>query len=475
MSEKENFDWYTREQNPQQASQENIDNTQEQEQVQDAQFSPIEDEQLQRDSFRSGQEQPFESKKPQQSPYATAQSDTRPNGGVFYTETVLQKNKRKRNWFAAGAGLLAGLLLSAMVFGGYTMFHSGIGRRIQENKPPENAIVNSENSFDFNQLNAGDRKQLSVVEIAQQVGPTVVGISTKSQVSSFFGPAEQSGSGSGIVISADGYIVTNQHVIAGATEVKVQMNTGQEYEAKIIGADEKTDLAIVKIETSDLEVANLGSSDELQVGELAIAIGNPLGTELAGSVTVGVISAVNRTIQLENGVMKLIQTDAAINPGNSGGALVNGYGEIVGINNMKFSGDNIEGIGFAIPIDEAKPIMNDLMNDGYVKGRPLMGITVQVVTEELAYRNDIPTGLYVASTAILGAADRAGIERGDILTSVNGEKLTTSKQLTELIDSSQVGDVLHFEIYRDGETLSVEVTLQEDKSSLPMPDDRQNR
>ena len=208
-----------------------------------------------------------------------------------------------------------------------------------------------------------NKQLLSVVEIARKVGPTVVGINTKVAMQNFFGmPTMQDGSGSGIIISSDGYVVTNNHVIEGASEIKVLLSDGKEFEAKLVGADARTDLAVLKMEGLNFPYATLGNSSELQVGELAVAIGNPLGNELAGSVTGGYISALNRSITVDDRKFNLIQTDAAINPGNSGGALVNNYGEVIGINSVKMSASGVEGIGFAIPIDEAKPIIEDLKN-----------------------------------------------------------------------------------------------------------------
>ena len=220
--------------------------------------------------------------------------------------------------------------------------------------------------------------ELTVNEIAKRLGPSCVGVINKAKVQPqrfydpfsgryyyYQNPAEgemvQQGSGSGIIISQDGYIVTNQHVIADATELIVVLNSGEEHKATLVGADEKTDLAVLKINATGLTPAVLGDSNLAEVGDLAVAIGNPLGQELAGTVTAGVISAVNRKMTVDNRTYNLIQTDAAINPGNSGGALVNKYGQVIGINSIKMSQSGVEGIGFAIAMSEAKPIIDDLM------------------------------------------------------------------------------------------------------------------
>jgi serine protease Do len=201
---------------------------------------------------------------------------------------------------------------------------------------------------------------MSIVEIAREVGPSVVGITAQTRISSYLGQERMAqSSGSGIIIKEDGYIVTNNHVIEGADNIIITLNTGEEYNAKIIGQDEKTDLAVVKIARNALSYATFGVSNELEVGEIAVAIGSPLGLEFAGTVTVGYISALNRKIEVEGKEFTLIQTDAAINPGNSGGALVNRFGQIIGINSVKALA--AEGLGFAIPIDLAKPIIDDIL------------------------------------------------------------------------------------------------------------------
>ena len=275
-----------------------------------------------------------------------------------------------------------------------------------------------------------ERKLLTVVEITRQVGPAVVGIETMVHRQTIYGStAMASGSGSGIILSNDGYIVTNNHVIEGASEILVTLSDGTEYPATLIGGDARTDLAVIKIEGESFPCAVLGNSSQLQVGELAIAIGNPLGNELAGSVTGGYISALNRSITVDDQEFNLIQTDAAINPGNSGGALVNNFGEVIGINSVKMSASGVEGIGFAIPIDEAKPIIEDLIANGYVKGRPVIGIMGRDVTERDSAYYNIPVGIYVVETSPYSAAERAGIKTGDIIVGIDGVEIKTMDEL----------------------------------------------
>ncbi len=397
------------------------------------------------------------------------ESDLSKNSNTsFYTETI-NKKKKKNVWKTVGIALCALIMASSVATTGYVLINgSPIAGNSGNAGNGYKSALDSESGYSTQLLTDGDRQPMSTIEISAKVGPSVVGIVCKTEYMTFFGQrVQQSGSGSGIIITSDGYIATNNHVVEGAREIKVILNTGKEYDAKIVGLDAKTDLAVIKVEATDLPVATLGDSAKCQVGELAVAIGNPLGQELAGTVTVGVISAVNRSIQTadDGTTMSLLQTDAAINPGNSGGALVNAYGEIIGINSMKFSGDNVEGIGFAIPVNSAKPIISDLMNGGYVKGRPLIGISLREISAEIAAINDLPAGLYVADVAVGGAAEKAGIKQGDILTAVDGKIVETAKQVNEIRDTHKAGDTIKITVSRDGETKTFDVVLLEDTSS----------
>lgn len=386
----------------------------------------------------------------------------------FYTEMIQpqQKKKKRRGLKITLACIVAAVMITSVGVTSYVVVNGSPFAASQRNGANSNIATDKNASFNFQQLTDGERVPMSTVDIAKEVGPAVVGIVNKMEYRNFFGQTvDQSGSGSGIILSNDGYVVTNNHVIEGAKELTVVLNTGKEYSATLIGSDAKTDLALIKIEATDLTAAKLGDSDQLQAGELAVAIGNPLGQELAGTVTVGVISAVNRTIQSENATMTLVQTDAAINPGNSGGALVNAYGEVIGINSMKFSGNDVEGIGFAIPINEAKPVISDLMKNGYVTGRPLIGISLREVSPEMAAINDLPAGLHVVEVAQGGAADVAGIKKGDVITAVNGKIVESASEVNEIKDAHKAGDTLKIQVSRDGQKMEFNVVLQEDKSA----------
>lgn len=331
----------------------------------------------------------------------------------------------------------------------------------------------------------------SVPDIVDSVMPSVVGVSSTfeytSTQSSFGGwgwgyndgsnnqqSSEIVGTGTGIVMTEDGYIVTNAHVIyddseyncGEATDVSVFFSDESEHAAKIIAYDTETDIAVLKIDETGLTPATFGDSDDLRVGELVIAIGNPLGFELFGSVTSGIVSALNREITINEKKMKLIQTDAAINSGNSGGPLLNSCGQVIGINSAKMSSTysssaSVEGLGFAIPSDEAKTIIDDLINYGYVKGRPQIGIGTADVTETIARYYNIPMGVYVRSVEEGSTAEWAGIQVGDVIIAIQDEPVTTSDELNEIKSQYKAGDEITLTLTRDGKDITVTLVLQE--------------
>ncbi len=378
--------------------------------------------------------------------------------------------KKSRTWLVAFASAIAGALIFSVV----SPLISGLVGTDSTGSSNFRFPVSEGSSSAVTQItyNPENRKELTTVEIGKLVGPAVVGIATvvETQSYSFFGqsmPYESEGSGSGIIISADGYIVTNNHVIEGAKSIKVTLNNSKEYDASIVGADAKTDLAVLKIDGTDLPVAVIGDSDALEAGEPCVAIGNPLGQDLAGSLTHGIISALNRTLTVENVDYTLIQTDAAINPGNSGGALVNAYGEVIGINTVKIGSSEIEGLGFAIPSNNAKPVIEDLINFGYVKGRPQIGVTLIHVTEQEARYYNIPAaGLFVSDVSAGSGAAAAGIQKGDVILKCNGEAVTSSEEINEIRDKFKAGDSITLTVNRDGNIMDITVTLTEEKPML---------
>ena len=304
--------------------------------------------------------------------------------------------------------------------------------------------------------------ELTITERAEKVLPSTVGIVSyiQNQQSIFGGEQSQ---GSGIIISADGYIVTNEHVISGATSIKVVLQDDSEYNATLVGSDERTDLAVLKIDATGLTPAEFGNSDQMQIGEQVIAIGNPGGLELAGTVTVGYVSAVNRSITTTNGnTVNCIQTDAAINPGNSGGALVNMYGQVIGINSSKIVATGYEGLGFAIPIDDALPIIRNLKDYGYVKDRAMLGISGQYLDSWTANFYGLPSGMYVAEVNNESVSD-AGVQQGDVITKIDDEEITSANTISNYIAKKKPGDEVTLTITRGltNKTFTCKVTLTE--------------
>lgn len=310
------------------------------------------------------------------------------------------------------------------------------------------------------------------IQVANKVQPSIVGIKVEYTASSFFGrTSNATAEGSGVIISEDGYILTNNHIVNSsssdsyyaveeANKVSVYLyNDETEYEAKIIGTDEQTDLAVIKIEKTGLTAAELGNSDQVKVGEFSMAIGNPLG--LQNSVTAGIISAINRKITDSDGkTLTLIQTDAAINSGNSGGALVNAEGKVIGINTLKASGTGVEGMGFAIPINSTKDIYEQLIQYNKVK-RPYIGITGLDLDEKTAQYNNLVVGVYVKDVETFSAAEKAGIKIGDVIIEADGKKITTMNELNEIKNSHQIGEQMNIKVNREGKEISITITLAE--------------
>lgn len=326
---------------------------------------------------------------------------------------------------------------------------------------------------------------LTTQEIYQKVLPSVVGVTStftyqkQGGYSGMFEYGGQSssqtgevqGTGTGIIMSSDGYIVTNAHVVyeaqygGKATGVSILLSNKEEYDAEIIGYDTQTDIAVLKVnDAPELTAAEFGDSSSLSVGDTALAIGNPLGFDLFGTLTVGYISGLNREIAMDDAIMHLIQTDAAINNGNSGGPLVNDKGQVIGINSMKLSSSysssdsaTIEGLGFAIPINEAQAIVNDLMNNGYVTGRPQLGISCQEVTA----KNSSLSGIYIVGLNENGAAEKAGLEVGDVIVGANGQQISTVTELNQIKNEFKAGDTLKLTVIRDNKYVDINVVLEE--------------
>lgn len=358
---------------------------------------------------------------------------------------------------------------------------------VSQNQPIENSLptANSSTVFSTTPTNttttspiinsSNSQVELSISQIASKNQDSVVEITiSATSTNTFFGTYTSTGSGSGVIISKDGYILTNNHVIEGAEEITIRLHDGTEHKANVVGSDSRTDIGILKVDAKNLKPVTIGDSAALVVGENAVVIGNPLG-ELGGSVTDGIISALEREITLEGSKMNLIQTNAAINPGNSGGGLFNSKGDLVGIVVAKSSGLDIEGLGFAIPINDVKSVITDILDLGYVSGRPFLGVNLkdskqsQLPSDSIwsfLYGQSITTtsyGAYVDSVIEGSAADKAGIKKDDQIISINDQMVSSSTDVTAAIAEYEIGEKVKIGIVRNNKMMSVEATLQEYK------------
>ena len=327
-------------------------------------------------------------------------------------------------------------------------------------------LPGTQQSLPYSQRDLPEYQDTAVVRAAERVVPTVVGITNRAMVYDMWhgrSVLRERSTGTGVIIDANGYIVTNNHVIEGAHEISVTLSDGEEHEARLIGADPATDLAVIKIDKDGLPVAHFGDSETLAVGETAIAIGNPLGIAFSQSVTRGVISALERTIDINEHDFKFIQTDAAINDGNSGGPLVNLNGEVIGINTAKIKIAGVEGMGFAIPAKTVKYITRDLIVHGRII-RPWVGVFHGGdVNEALAAELGLPVdyGVLVQDVAANSPASAAGIRRGDVIISIAGKRITGFNDLRSTIFEQSVGDDVIMVVIRDRSELEITVTLGE--------------
>ena len=398
------------------------------------------------------------------------------NTGTTYSSFEPNKKKEKKSSSSGfgktvllpfTCGILGAGIVIGTCFGVPSIKNELLGQTVSTSG--ENTTSGSLNTEQISLLDYSD----TAVGVAQKVLPSIVGINVTYSVNSpFYGNAGTAAAqGSGVIISDDGYILTNNHVVNStssssfysieeASKITVKLyNDDTEYEAEIVGTDEQTDLAVIKIDKDGLTAAELGDSSSVQVGEFCMAIGNPLG--LGTTVTDGIISAVNREVTDEDGnTYTAIQTNAAINSGNSGGALVNSQGQVIGINTLKVSGDGVEGVGFAIPINDTKDITDQLIEYNKVR-RPYLGIGGIDVDEELAEQNNIVAGIYVKTLETFSAAEKAGIRVGDVITKVDGTDVETVDELNEIKNQKQIGDTITLTVWRNGDTQDIKVTLQE--------------
>ena len=423
-----------------------------------------------------------------------------PNGG-----DPNKKPKKKHTGLKVAAFVLAMVLVSGGSIGVYegirssnadnssSIVASNDSSAAESSTGDSSSSKKSDSSQSWIQL-ASTNGSMSVADIVKKVTPSVVGVQSTFSSSNgsnnnpmngyggFFGYGSQgnngsqgmTGVGTGIIMSKDGYIVTNAHVIyddeygyGEASSVQIQMSDEETtYDARIVAYDKEADIAVLKIDADNLTPAEFGDSSSCEVGEMVVAIGNPLGLQFQNTVTCGIISALDRKVTINDNTMTLIQTDTAIDNGNSGGPLINSSGQVIGINSAKmsstYSGEaTVEGIGFAIPMSEAKSIVDDLINYGYVTGRPQLGISCQDVTEAVSQAYNIPVGAYIFSVTAGGAADQAGLQPGDVITGIQDQTISTTEELNAVKNQYKAGDTITLTYVRAGETKKVDVTLAE--------------
>lgn len=402
----------------------------------------------------SGAQQP-------QAPDAVSRQQTPPvtwgltTSSCFAQEPGAKRRSPRKSGKGAGAGLVAACMVFSMLFGfggGYLASRTGAPAGSDDSATASQGTSLEKQSV-LNTSSSGEN--LSVAEIAAKAMDSVVEINTAATQR---GQTVSVGAGSGVILTSDGYIVTNNHVVSDATQYTVRTRNGETYNAALIGTDAQTDLAVLKIEATGLTPAVLGDSDKLTVGEIAVAIGNPLG-ELGGTVTDGIISALAREVTIGGQSMTLLQTNAAINPGNSGGGLFNGAGELIGVVNAKSTGTDVEGLGFAIPINTAKPVIEDLMKNGFVQGRVTAGFETVDLTE---LQNALQYGVYQTGIYVLNVGTNAdGFQRGDLLVSIDGRDIASMSDYNAVLESHGVGDRLTTVILRSGRQMTLTLTLQQ--------------
>ena len=364
--------------------------------------------------------------------------------------------KEKKNHPVLVVLLSAVLGTSGGALGAYLVTSNNVSSKQVIVYQDTNGVTTSNTS---NTANSG----LSIKEIAAKASPSVVEINIEGQTTGygfFGGTYTTQAAGSGVIISKDGYIITNNHVVEGATSITVKTSDGTEYAATLVGTDSKSDIGVIKVEADNLTPATIGDSSTISVGDTAVVIGNPLGT-LGGTVTNGIISATDREISINNETMNLIQTNAAINSGNSGGGMFDANGNLIGIVNAKdsgttSSGTTIEGLGFAIPINDAMNVAKQLIESGQVTDRPTIGVTLQTITKD--YGN-YKAGLYIADVSKGSGAEAAGLQPGDQIVGADGTEIASYTELSKILRNKHVGDILTLTIVRDGEQMDVDVTL----------------
>lgn len=430
------------------------------------------------ESYYSG-EQNTNSNYSSQSPYtsqqnsAPSQNYTSPYNSSSYSAPKVQKApKPKKEKKPVTRGALAAILVVSILCSSVLGIGGGYAAaNMMNNNSSSSDGINVSKSDSGSSSYASSTAALTTTEIVKKTADSVVEITTEQVTTGSFSQQYiQKGAGSGVIISKDGYIVTNYHVIDGASKISITLRDKTEYtDVKVVGTYEAGDIALLKVSPKkDLSYAVFGDSSKLSVGDYAVVIGNPLG-QLGGTVTDGIISALDREVTIDNETMNLLQTNSEISPGNSGGGLFNGNGELVGIVNAKSSSDSVEGIGFAIPINDVQDVLSDLKKYGYVKGQIDLGMSLSDVssTAQLWMYGTSQTGVYVTSVNRGSNADNAGFRSGDIITKVNGTEVKSTSELNAIIKKLKVGDTATFGVYRNGQSGTIKMKLAEyTKSTL---------
>lgn len=411
-----------------------------------------------------------------QQPRSQYTSNYNPNNGYSYTNPTPKKKKEKKPKKPVTYGMLCLLLVATVIISTVISASGGFIAGLLTNKQG-NLVINKSGSGSpsYSAANA----TLSTTDIVDKAAESVVEITTEAVVTGSFSQQYiQKGAGSGVIISEDGYIVTNYHVIEDASQISVTLRNEKEYtKVEIVGIYEAGDIALLKINTKDsFTPAVFGDSSKLNVGDYAVAIGNPLG-QLGGTVTDGIISALDRKVTIDDETMNLLQTNAEISPGNSGGGLFDGNGELIGIVNAKSSQTSSEGLGFAIPINDVVDVLSDLKEYGYVKGQIDLGMSLSDVnsTAQAWMYGANKTGVYVTSVNIGSNAEKAGFQAGDIIQEVNGTKITSTQEVNDIIKAQKVGDTVSFKVYRNGTTGTLKMKLAEYKPSTFKSSDTQTQ
>ncbi|MFA7662036.1 MAG: trypsin-like peptidase domain-containing protein [Anaerovoracaceae bacterium] len=387
-----------------------------------------------------------------------------------YHYAIPEPTKKKKKWGKKGLALLIAL---ALILSGTLGFAGGlVATSMSQNLtlpqtftqllPQRATSEGSETGFN---LEKATGSEMTIQEIIHQAANAVVEIRTEAVATDFWlGQYVTQGAGSGVIVASEGVIITNNHVIEGAQKITVTLKNGESYEARLIGTDPQTDVAVIQIDETGLTAARIGDSSQLVVGDLAVAIGNPLG-ELGGTATAGIISALDREVTIEGKAMSLLQTDASINPGNSGGGLFNQYGQLIGVVVAKSGGSNVEGLGFAIPINTAKAVADQLLEHGYVQGRVQMGLTlVDIATSYDATRYGVKAlGVYVVS-ADTAQSKSAGFISGDRLISIDDAVINQFSDVPKALEKYEVGDTVKVTVARENQTRVLTLVLGEKRS-----------